>query len=63
MARFRTARAFLAGFWEIGFEGRCRGGAQINLPANARAQPYHSLALPGVYREAKDHQVGRFAYS
>ena len=32
--------------------------AQINLPANARAQPYHSLALPlSVYREAKDGQL------
>ncbi|TXI91212.1 MAG: DUF3999 family protein [Burkholderiaceae bacterium] len=32
--------------------------AQINLPANAKAQPYHSLALPlSVYRDAKDSQL------
>ena len=32
--------------------------AQVNLPANAKAQPYHSLALPlSVYRDAKDSQL------
>ncbi len=58
--RFRTAPVLLSLFLgsvalKVGAEVR---QAQINLPANARAQPYHSLALPlSVYREAKDGQL------